>query len=141
TGSAIFSETPPIVHAASTSHQPTPFDERNLKQAQDSIDNSLFDFPIGNLLDDDEIQSAKRETASSDQASRTDASTLPQDVKERLTDLKVLLEQDIGTLVQNSDSVRSVFRLLKDHLQPNAQAILIPAAYIESNQATYNQAR
>ncbi|CAN6341334.1 unnamed protein product, partial [Urochloa humidicola] len=32
TGSAILSVTPPIVHVASTSHQPTPFDERRLKQ-------------------------------------------------------------------------------------------------------------
>ncbi|CAO2142151.1 unnamed protein product [Urochloa humidicola] len=110
-------------------------------QAQDSIDNSLFDFPIGGLIDDDEIQSLNKEVPPSDDTPRADASMLPQEIKEKLIDLKVLLEQDIGTLVQNSDSVRSVFRLLRDHLQQDVQAILIPAAYIESNQIRFNQAR
>ncbi|CAN6328751.1 unnamed protein product, partial [Urochloa humidicola] len=54
-------QTAPATSAVLPSYRSTPFEERRLKEAQDSIDNSIFDFAIGKLVDEEEIQSVNKE--------------------------------------------------------------------------------
>ncbi|CAN6204203.1 unnamed protein product [Urochloa humidicola] len=118
--------------------QPTPFDERNLKQAQDSIDNSFFDFSIGGLLDEDEVQSAVQGTSEAE--TPTPESTTPAlaaDVRNRLSDMQILLEQDVSTLIEDAEPIRRILHQLRTHLPREVQAAIIPAAYIEGHQIRF----
>ncbi|PUZ67176.1 hypothetical protein GQ55_3G412000 [Panicum hallii var. hallii] len=98
---------------------PTQFDEINLKQAQDTRDNSLFSYQNGDLLEEEEVTSKTT----------------------KLQDILQLLNQDIGLLVQHAEGIRGIFCHLKGQLPANAEAALLPAAFIEGHQFKVLQAK
>ncbi|RLM61495.1 hypothetical protein C2845_PM14G10320 [Panicum miliaceum] len=109
---------------------PIQFDEINLKQAQDTPDNILFSYQIGDLLEEEEV------------TSRTEVlGKAHDDVKTKLQDILQLLNQDIGLLVQDVEEIRGIFRHLKGQLPADVEASLLPAAFIEGHQFKVLQAK
>ncbi|RLM58016.1 hypothetical protein C2845_PM18G04450 [Panicum miliaceum] len=98
-------------------------------QAQDTPDNSLFSYQIGDLLEEEEISSKV-----------VVLGEVPDEVKEKLQEILQLLYQDIGSLVQDAEGVRGVFRLLKGQLPADVEATLLPVAFIEGYQLKVLQA-
>lgn len=88
-----------------------------LFQAQDSINSSFFDFPVDNIFEEEEVQSVA-----------ADPSTLPADIREKLMDLKIYLEQDVSILVFDANPIRNLLHQLKPHLLTETQQTIIPTA-------------
>jgi hypothetical protein len=65
----------------------------------------------------------------------------PDVIKLKLQEILQLLNQDIGSLVQDAEGIRRAFRLLKGQLPTNVESALLPAAFIEGRQFRVLQAK
>jgi hypothetical protein len=92
-------------------------------QAQDTPDNSLFSFKIGEPPEEDDAQSTLLAL-----------SELLEDAKAKLQTMLILPNQNIEQLVQDAGPIRDLFLKIRGHLPKTAIEALIPAAYIESHQ-------
>lgn len=102
----------------------------SLTQAQDTPDNSLFSYQIGDLLKEEEVTSrmvALGET--------------PDEIKSKLQEILQLLNQDIGSLVEDAEGIREAFRHLKGQLLADVEVALLSAAFIEGYQFNVLQAK
>ena len=91
-------------------------------QGQDSPD-SLFSFSI-------EISEDEGEEVSSSQAIGISSA----DLRAKLEDLLALLHQDTAQLVDESDSVKALFKGLRGQIPADAEETLFQAAHLESRQ-------
>jgi len=93
-------------------------------------------------LDEDEVQSANKGISSdtAPHSSEINTPVFPEDVKGKLSDLLVLLEQDTFVLVQDAGPIRSILQQLRPYLDRIAQVAIIPVAYIESRQIEFIEA-
>jgi hypothetical protein len=92
-------------------------------QAQNTPDNSLFSFKIGEPPKEDDAQSTLLAL-----------SELPKDAKAKLQTMLILLNQNIKQLVQDARLIRDLFLKIRGHLPETAIEALFPAAYIKSQQ-------
>nr|TKW21227.1 hypothetical protein SEVIR_4G174000v2 [Setaria viridis] len=125
--------TAPIVVESSSSDEPmaqateqvttalqAQHEEIRFKMEQDSPDNSLFSFAVA-LSDDEEI--ASRQVA---------LSSVPDDVRAKLTNIRSLLQGDIGRLVEDASPIRQLFSDVSGRVPEEAEEALAPPAFIES---------
>jgi len=93
-------------------------------------------------LDEEEVQSVVKRTQSDAATLPPEINTsLPEEIKNKLSDLLVLLEQDTSVLIQDAGPIRSILHQLRPHLNREAQAAIIPAAYIEGRQIDFIEAQ
>lgn len=98
-------------------------------QAQDTPDNSLFSYQIEDLLEEEEISSKA-----------VVLGEVPDEVKAKLQEILQLLNQDIGSLVQDAEGVKGVFHLLKGQLLADVEFTPLPVAFIQGYQLKVLQA-
>jgi len=110
----------PTLLLASSSAPAT--DEALLRQAQDSLDNSLFSFQLGTTSAEDEV------------ISLAESAPLSEETKAKLQEILQFLNQDIGHLVRDAKPIRTILKSLKGILPESLEEALHPAAYIESHQ-------
>ncbi|RLM79745.1 hypothetical protein C2845_PM12G14810 [Panicum miliaceum] len=98
--------------------------------AQDTPNNGLLSYQIGDLLEEEEV------------TSRTVAlGEALDDVKTKLQDILQLLNQDISLLVQDAEGIRGIFCHLKGQLPADVEVALLPAAFIEGHPFKVLQAK
>nr|TKW38998.1 hypothetical protein SEVIR_1G149900v2 [Setaria viridis] len=89
-------------------------------QEQDTPNNSLFSFAVA-LSDDEEVASRQ-----------VTLSSIPDDVRAKLANIRSLLQEDIGRLVEDALPIRQLFGDVSGQVLEEAEEALAPAAYIES---------
>lgn len=97
-------------------------------QAQDTPDNSLFSYPIGDVPEEEEASSAQ-------------SAKISDPIKVKLQEILLLLNQDIGQLVQDAEPIRNILKGLRNQLPESVEDALIPAAFIESQQPRISKAQ
>lgn len=100
-----------------------------LPQAQDTPDNSLFSFVIGDVLEEEETSSIRSVQALTD------------DAKAKLKEILNFLGQDLNDLIHDAEPIRSAFKLLRGQLPELVEEALILAAYIENRQIQFLKAK
>ena len=89
-------------------------------QEQDTPNNSLFSFAVA-LSNDEEVASRQ-----------VTLSSVPDDVRAKLSSIQSLLQEDIGRLVEDASPIRQLFGDVSGQVPEEAEEALAPAAYIES---------
>lgn len=91
-------------------------------QAQDTLDNSMFDFSIREIEGDDAYLAGPS------------SASMPDDIKGRLEEILLILDQDISLLVQNAEPIWSIYLMIKNQIPDNILEVLTLAALIENLQ-------
>lgn len=89
-------------------------------QEQDTPNNSFFSFQIEDLPGDEEVESHPLTLG-----------IVPDEVRTKLQNMRVLLQQDIGRLVENAEPIRRLLNELKRQVPENTEEAILPAAHME----------